>query len=104
MIVDYAANAISADGTSTSITHSTIKNASSDGIGVFSPIGVPTVSGNNIEHAAGTAIRVESASSTWQPWNGNSGSGNGLNGVQLGCRHRHGQLPRCHGRGTSYRC
>ena len=57
-----------------------------------SPVGVPTVTGNTVTGAGSDAIVVASASIDMGKLNGNSGSGNGLNGVQLGVGHRDGQL------------
>ena len=54
-----------------------------DGINVSSPIGVPTVSGNTVTNAAADAINILNASVDMGALNGNSGSGNGLNGVQF---------------------
>ena len=81
--IDYASTAISVDSSTTSITNSTIQHSNGDGIDVISPIGVPTVSGNTVTNAAGTAIDVQSASIDMGQLNGNSGSADGLNGVQL---------------------
>ena len=55
-----------------------------DGINVSSPVGVPTVSGNTVTNAAGDSDQhPRCADIDMGALNGNSGSGNGLNGVQL---------------------
>ena len=82
--VSYPTTGVSSTEATTSVTNSTIDKASSEGITVYSPVGVPTVAGNTVSHTAHTAIRVEGASIDMGALNGNSGSGNGLNGVQLG--------------------
>ena len=79
----YAATGVSANQTKTTITNSTVDRVTGDGITVTSPVGVPTVSGNTITNAAASAIVVQSANIDMGAFNGNSGSGNGLNGVQL---------------------
>ena len=79
----YAATGVSANQTKTTITNSTVDRVTGDGITVTSPVGVPTVSGNTITNAAASAIVVQSANIDMGALNGNSGSGNGLNGVQL---------------------
>ena len=48
-----------------------------------SPTGVPIVTGNTVTNATGTAVVVQNAPVDMGLLNGNSGSGNGLNGVQL---------------------
>jgi Cutinase len=80
----YATTGISALEASTSVTNSSVDKASGEGIVVYAPVGVPTVVGNSVSHSASTAIRVEAAAIDMGALNGNSGSGNGLNGVQLG--------------------
>ncbi|HWC47949.1 MAG TPA: hypothetical protein VG448_03615, partial [Solirubrobacterales bacterium] len=82
--ISYAGNAVSVNEAKTSLTNGTIEKASGEGIVVNAPTGVPTVSGNTITNAAYAAIRIESASLNMGLLDGNSGSGNGLNGVQLG--------------------
>src|SRR4029077_7348474 len=82
--IAYSGTAVNAQEASTSITNSAIEKTNGEGIVVSSPIGVPTVTGDTVNNAANTAIRVESASLDMGKLNGNSGSGNGLNGVQLG--------------------
>jgi RHS repeat-associated protein len=82
--VYYSATAIRAQEATTSIVGSTIEHANGDGIDVASPVGIPTVSGNTIKHVANVAISVQGASLDLAKLNGNSGSGNELNGVQLG--------------------
>jgi hypothetical protein len=81
--LSYAQTGLSTQTTTTSITNSSVEHANGDGIDVNSPIGVPTVSGNSVDQAAGTAIDISNASLDMGVLNGNSGSGNGLNGVQL---------------------
>src|SRR4029077_9431651 len=82
--IAYSGTAVNAQEASTSITNSAIEKTNGEGIVVSSPIGVPTVTGDTVNNAANTAIRVESASLDMGKLNGNSGSGNGLSGVQLG--------------------
>jgi hypothetical protein len=82
--VSYAGTGVASNEATTSITNSTFEKASGDGVDVNQPIGIPTVSGNTVSKVGGTAIRVEHASIDMAALNGNSGSGNGLNGVQLG--------------------
>ncbi|HXS34334.1 MAG TPA: cutinase family protein [Solirubrobacterales bacterium] len=80
----YASTAVNANSATTSVTNSTIEKVTGDGIDVNSPVGVPTVSGNTISKAANNAISINSASLDMGALDGNSGSGNGLNGVLLG--------------------
>jgi len=82
--VTYSDTAIRADQATTSITSSTIEKVRGDGIEVVEPVGVPTISGNTVKQAAGAAISIEAASLDMGRLNGNSGSGNELNGVRLG--------------------
>jgi hypothetical protein len=84
VVVKYGATAISANQATTAITNSTIEKGTGQGISVTSPEGVPTVKGNTVTHVANEAIVVYSASLDMGALTGNSGSGNGLNGVQLG--------------------
>ena len=81
--VSYASGALSLSGAAASVRNSTVDRVSGDGINVTSPVGVPTVSGNTVTNAAAAAIVVQAASVDMGALNGNSGSGNGLNGVQL---------------------
>ena len=81
--VRYASSAISTSGTATTIADSTVSHTQYDGIHVDSPIGVPTVARNTVTNAGGVAIEVGSAGIDMGALNGNSGSGNGLNSVQL---------------------
>ena len=83
MSVRYASSAITSNGAATSITDSTVSQTLYDGIRVDSPVGVPTVARNTVTNAGGVAIGVGSAAIDMGALNGNSGSGNGLNGVQL---------------------
>jgi hypothetical protein len=82
--ISYAANAVNSSEATTAITNSAVDKVSSEGVVVSAPVGVPTISNNTVNQAAYTAIRVEGASIDMGALNGNSGSGNGLNGVQLG--------------------
>jgi RHS repeat-associated protein len=82
--VSYSNTAIRSSQANTSITSSTIEKVRGDGIEVTSPVGVPTITGNTVKQAAGVAISIQSASIDMGKLNGNSGSGNELNGVQLG--------------------
>ena len=79
----YATTGLSLSGTTTSITDSTVDRMTGDGISVASPVGLPTVSGNTVTNAAGTAVNIVNANIDMGALNGNSGSGNGLNGVQF---------------------
>ena len=88
----YATSAIQTSQSSTRIVDSTVSQSTGYGIYVVSPVGVPTVTGNTITGAGDDAIVVASASIDMGKLNGNSGSGNGLNGVQPGVGHRDGQL------------
>ena len=81
--ISYTQTALATSTTATSITNSTIEHASGDGIDVNTPLGVPTISANTVSNVAGTAIDISSASLDMGTLNANSGSGNGLNGVQL---------------------
>jgi hypothetical protein len=81
--ISYASTALSTNQTTTSIRASVVDRANGDGINVTSPVGVPTVSGNTVTSAAGTAVNVLNANVDMGALNGNSGSGNGLNGVQF---------------------
>ena len=81
--VRYATSAIQTSQSSTRIVDSTVSQSTSYGIYVASPIGVPTVTGNTITGAGDDAILVANASIDMGKLNGNSGSGNGLNGVNL---------------------
>ncbi|HWT92405.1 MAG TPA: cutinase family protein [Solirubrobacteraceae bacterium] len=81
--VRYATGAVSASQTAVSVTNSTIDRATGDGISISSPNGVPRVVGNTISDVAGTAIVIQSASIDVDRLDGNSGSGNGINGVRL---------------------
>ena len=79
----YATTGVSASQTRTTVTNSTIDRVNGDGVTVNSPVGVPTVTGNTVTNATGTAINIQSANIDMGLLNANSGSGNGLNGVQL---------------------
>ena len=79
----YATTGLSLSGSATSVTNSAISHATSDGIDVTSPVGVPTVTGNTVTTVGGVAVSVTSASVDMGALNGNSGSGDGLNGVQF---------------------
>ena len=81
--IRYAQGSISTSQTITSITNSSIDEDSSTGIGVSSPVGNPTVSGNTVTDAGGDAIAISSAVLDLAKLDGNSGSSNGLNGVRL---------------------
>lgn len=67
----------------TSIVNSAVNHASSAGIAVNAPVGTPTVAGNTVTNTAREAIDIDGASINMGALNGNSGSGNGLNGVAL---------------------
>ena len=82
--ITYAAEPVATDLTKTSLTNLTIAKASGIGIDVVSPVGAPTVKGNTVTGAGGAAIAIEAASIDLAALDGNSGSGNGLNGVRLG--------------------
>jgi hypothetical protein len=82
--IAYSGTAVSVAGGFASVTNSTIEKSGGEGIVVNAPAGVPTISGNTVTNAAYTAIRIEQAPVDMGLLNGNSGSGNGLNGVQLG--------------------
>ena len=81
--LSYASTGVSVSGAPTKITNSVFNQFSTGGIAVDSPTGVPTVSGNAVTRAGGPAIEISGASLNLSMLNGNSGSGNGLNGVQL---------------------
>ena len=81
--LQYASTGLSLSQTATSVTNSLIGHISNDGIDVNSPVGVPTVTGNTVTNAGGIAVSVTSASVDMGALNGNSGSGDGLNGVQF---------------------
>ena len=81
--MSYANTALSLNGAVASVRNSTVDRVAGDGINVTSPVGVPTVSGNTITNAAATAVVVQVAAVDMGALNGNSGSGNGLNGVQF---------------------
>jgi RHS repeat-associated protein len=82
--VAYSDTAIRADDATTSITSSTVEKARGGGIELVEPVGVPTVADNTVKQASNVAILVDDASLDMGKLNGNSGSGNELNGVQLG--------------------
>jgi hypothetical protein len=77
----YAGTGISTNQTTTSVTNSVVSHVSGDGISVSSPVGVPTVSGNTVTSAGSLAISIASGNVDMGALNGNSGSGDGLNGV-----------------------
>ena len=81
--VSYANTAMSLNGAVASVRNSTVDRMAGDGINVTSPVGVPTVSGNTVTNAAAAAVVVQVAAVDMGALNGNSGSGNGLNGVQF---------------------
>jgi hypothetical protein len=82
--VTYGGYAVQLYQSTTAITNSTVDHSSAYGIYVSSPEGVPTVKNNVVTNAAYDAIDVYGASIDMGALNGNSGSGNGLNGVALG--------------------
>ena len=81
--VSYARTAVDAYEASVSVTHSTIERAAAGGIEATASAGVPTLTGNTVDHVAQTAIAVRGGSLDMGKLDGNSGTGNGLNGVQL---------------------
>ena len=81
--VHYAQGAIGANGSAVSITNSVVDRSGGTGIDVNGPDGIPTIKGNTITNSTGPAINVTGASLDMGLLDGNSGSGNGLNGVQL---------------------
>jgi hypothetical protein len=82
--VDYASNAVRASHASTSILDSSVAHASSGGIDVEEPEGIPTVEGNDVTYVGADAIDVNDASIDMADLNGNSGGHDALNGVGLG--------------------
>jgi hypothetical protein len=83
VVESYANTGVSLSSATTSITNSTFTRFTGDGIDVTSPDGVPTVRGNTVTFAAGNAITVNAADLDMGLLDANSGTGNGLNGVQL---------------------
>jgi hypothetical protein len=81
--VDYATYSVNAAQAKTSVTNSAVNHSSEWGILVSSPVGIPTVSGNTITNTAYEAITIQNASIGMAALTGNSGSGDGLNGVAL---------------------
>jgi hypothetical protein len=82
--INYATSAVSVMQSTTSITNSAINHANGTGIYISQPEGIPTVTNNTVTNATSEAIVIYDASLDMGALTGNSGSGNGLNGVQLG--------------------
>ena len=82
--IAWAQSGVVASRTAVAVTNSQVSHVTGEGISISQPDGLPRISGNTVERAAGAAISVGSASLDLALLDGNSGSNNGLNGVQLG--------------------
>jgi hypothetical protein len=82
--VAYGSYAINLTQSKVAITNSAINRSGGYGIFVSSPEGVPTIKANTVNNSAYDAIVVDEASLDMGALNGNSGSGNGINGAVLG--------------------
>jgi hypothetical protein len=79
----YGSEAVSAYQSTVSITNSVFSHLGGDGIDVSQPDGIPVVTGNTVTSTAGDAIVISSANVDMAKLNGNNGSGDGLNGIEL---------------------
>ena len=83
-VVRYASSGVSANGASVSFTNSTVAHTGNGGgIYVANAVGLPTVNGNTVNDSTWWAITVAQSNVDLTKLNGNSGSGNRVNGVVL---------------------
>jgi hypothetical protein len=81
--IRYANTGVTTTTTQSTVTNSTVENIGGDAISFNSPVGIPTATNNLVKNALGKAINIHDAAVDLATLNGNSGSGNQINGVVL---------------------